>query len=164
MAGLENQILHGPLDNLEVRGGVNRSLHGLAIELAIRLGPRAMHGRPLGAVEQPELDASRICDSPHQAIERIDLPDQVTLTQPADCRVAGHLSDGGELVRDQRRARPHPRSGRRRLATRMATPDDDDVVVVRRLQGDGHGDTRSDQDWRERYWNPRPPSKRQPRL
>ena len=67
-----------------------------AVELAVGLGARALHGRALGAVEQPELDAGRVGHPAHQAVERIDLAHQVALAEPADGRVAGHLADGRE--------------------------------------------------------------------
>ena len=115
------------LDHLEVRRRPDRGLHGRAVELAVGLGARALHGRPLGAVEQAELDAGRVGHPPHQAVQRIDLAHQVALAEPADGRVAGHLADGGEAVRDQRRARAHARRRRRGLAAGMAAADHDDV-------------------------------------
>ena len=94
-----------------------RRLHRLAIELAVGLGARPAHGRALAAVEQAELDAGRIRDPAHQAVQRIDLAHQMALADPADRGIAGHLADGLELVRQQQRARaerapkpPPPRS------------------------------------------------------
>ena len=122
-AVVDDQVLDPALDDLEVGGGADRRLHGLAVELAVGLGARALHGRALGAVEQAELDAGGVGDAAHEAVERIDLAHQVALAEPADGRVAGHLADGREGVRDERRARrpcaqprPRPRSrrGRRR--------------------------------------------------
>ena len=127
---LHDQVLHRRLDHLEVGGGADRRLHGGAIELAVGLGARALHRRPLGAVEQAELDAGGVRHPPHQAVQRIDLAHQVALAEPADGRVARHLADGGEAVRDQRRARAHARGGRRRLAAGMAAAHHDDVEGV----------------------------------
>ena len=95
-AVLDDQILDRPLDHLEVGRGPDRGLHGGAVELAVGLGARALHRRALGAVEQAELDAGRIGDPAHQAVQRIDLAHQMALAEPADGRVAGHLADGGE--------------------------------------------------------------------
>ncbi len=126
-AGLDQQVLDGALDHLEVGRRPDRRLHRLAVELAIGLGARALHGRALGAVEQAELDAGGIRHPPHQAIQRIDLAHQMALAEPADGRIAGHLADGGEPVRHQRRARAHAGRGSRSLAAGMAAADDDDV-------------------------------------
>ena len=127
-AVLHDQVLDRRLDHLQVRRRPDRRLHGGAIELAVGLGARALHGRPLGAVEQAELDAGGIGHPPHQPIQRIDLAHQMPLAESADGRIAGHLADGGKPVRDQRRARAHPGGDGRRLAARMAAADDDDVV------------------------------------
>jgi hypothetical protein len=105
----------------------DRGLHGLAVELAVGLGPRTLHGRALGAIEQAELDAGRIRHPPHQAVERIDLAHQMALAEPTDGRIAGHLADGGKAVRHQRRARAHAGRGGRSLAAGMAAADNDDV-------------------------------------
>jgi hypothetical protein len=126
-AVLDQQILHGALDHLQIGRRPDRGLHGGPVELAVGLGARALHGRPLGAVEQAELDAGRIGDPPHQAIERIDLPHQMALAEPADGRIAGHLADGGKAVRDQRRTRAHASRRSRSLAAGMAAADNDDV-------------------------------------
>ena len=126
-AVLDDQVLDRGLDHLEIGRRPDRRLHGLAIELAVGLGARALHGRALGAVEQAELDAGGIRHPPHQAVQRIDLAHQVALAEPADGRIARHLADGGEAVRHQRRARAHAGRGRRSLAAGMAAADDDDV-------------------------------------
>ncbi len=103
------------------------SLHGHTVELAVGLGPRPLHGGALGTVEQAELDASGVRYSPHEAIESIDLAHQVALAEPADGRVAGHLADGGKLVRDKGGARTHASSGGRSLAPGVTAAHNDDV-------------------------------------
>ena len=109
-------------------GRRDRGLHGLAIELAVGLGAGAVHGRALGAVEQAELDAGRVGDPAHQAVERIDLADQMALAEPADGRIARHFADRREGVRDQRRARADARRGGGRLGAGMPAANDDDVI------------------------------------
>ena len=128
-AVLDRQVLDRRLDHLEVRRRADRGLHCGPIELAVGLGARALHGRPLGAVEQAELDAGGVRHAPHQAVERIDLAHEMALAEPADGRVAGHLADGGEAVRDQRRARAHAGGRRGGLAAGMAAADHNDVVA-----------------------------------
>ncbi len=54
---------------------IDLGLHGLAIELAVRLGARAANGRSLLAVQQPKLDAGGIGDAPHQSVQRVDFAD-----------------------------------------------------------------------------------------
>jgi hypothetical protein len=104
-----------------------RSLHGLAIELAVGLRPWPAHGGALRAIEQPELDAGGVRHPAHDAVESVDLADEVALPEPANGRVATHLADGLELVGQQQRARAQTRSGRSRLAASVAAANDDDV-------------------------------------
>ncbi len=123
----DDEVLDRGLDHLQVGRGADGGLHGGLVELAVGLGARALHGRALGAVEQAELDAGGVGHPAHQAVEGVDLAHQVALAEAADGRVARHLADGGEAVRDERRARPHARSRRRSLAAGMAAADHDDV-------------------------------------
>ena len=110
-------------------GGLgDRRLHRLRDRACGRPG-RAGPARPaLGAVEQAELDAGRVGDPAHQAVERIDLAHQMALAEPADRRIARHLADGRGLVGDQRGARAHARGRGSRLAAGMAAADHDDVI------------------------------------
>ena len=124
---LDDQVLDRGFDHLEVRRGADRRLHGLPVELAVGLGAGALHRRALAAVQHAELDAGRVGDAAHQAVERVDLAHQMALAEPADGRIAGHLADGREAVGDQRRARAHARGRGRGLAAGMAAADDDDI-------------------------------------
>ena len=112
---------------VEVRRGADRGLHRLAIELAVGLGPGTLHRGPLAPVQDPELDAGGIGHPPHQAVERVDLADEVALAEAANGRIAGHLADGGDAVGDERGLRAHARGRGRSLAAGMAAADDDDV-------------------------------------
>jgi hypothetical protein len=87
-----------------------------------------LHRGTARPVEQAELDAGVIRYPAHQAVESIDLAHQVALAQPADRRVARHLADGREPVRDQRRARAHAGRSRSSFAAGMAAADNNDVV------------------------------------
>ena len=52
------------LDQLLAKGQVglllDPALHRVLVELLVRLGPRGVHGRALGRVEHPELDAGGV--------------------------------------------------------------------------------------------------------
>ena len=125
---LDDQVLDRGFDHLEVRRGADRCLHRLPVKLAVGLGAGALHRRALAAVQHAELDAGRVGDPAHQAVERVDLADQMALAEPANGRIAGHFADGGEAVGDQRRARAHAGRRGRSLAAGMAAADDDHVV------------------------------------
>src|SRR5690606_13929300 len=101
--------------------------HRLAIEFAIRLRTGAAHCRPLSPVEEAKLNAGRVRDTAHDPIERVDFANKMALAEAANGRIAGHLANGFNLMRDQKRRRPKSRGGRRRLAARMAAADHNDI-------------------------------------
>ena len=71
----------------------------------------------------------------HGAAERVDLLDQVALADAADGRVAAHLAERLDALREQQRARTHARSGQRGLGAGVAAADHDDVKCACRSQG-----------------------------
>src|SRR5438477_8886112 len=91
---LEQQSLDEFLTERQVWLLLDHPLHRELVELLIALGPRRVHGRALGAVEHPELDAGRVGDTAHCPTEGIDLADDLPLGDAADGRVATHLADG----------------------------------------------------------------------
>ena len=129
-AVFHQQVLDRLRDDLQIGLLAKRGLHMQAIELAVRLGARPLHGRTLGAVQHAELDAGLVDHPAHQPVERIDLAHEMPLAEPADGRVARHLADGLELVRDERRARAHACRRRRCLAARVPASHNDDVKAI----------------------------------
>ena len=68
-----------------------------------------------------------IRDAPHQPVQRVNLPNQMTLAESADCRIAGHRADSRKAMGDQRRAGAEARRCGRSLAAGVAASDHDDV-------------------------------------
>ncbi|CAI8222066.1 MAG: Uncharacterised protein [Alphaproteobacteria bacterium] len=56
-AFFNQHIIDRPSQNIEIIRRRNRRLHGRAIELAVGLCARSMHGRPFAPIEQAKLDA-----------------------------------------------------------------------------------------------------------
>ncbi len=131
----DRQIVDLPLDHRETGSLPDGLLHRGRIECPIGLGPRSAHRRTLAAVEHTKLDAAPVRDAAHEPVERIDLADQVALSEPADRRIAGHGTDGREAMGDQRGRRAHSRSGSRRFASGVPATDDDDVEARFHLLG-----------------------------
>ena len=123
----EDQIVGFALDHRQIRRLEDRALHGGGVELAVGLGAGAAHGGALAAVQDAKLDAALVGDAAHQAVERVDLPHQMALAEPADRRIAGHRADGREFVRHQRGFGAHPRRRGRGFAAGVAAADDNDV-------------------------------------
>ena len=63
----------------------------------------------------------------HRAAERVDLLDQVALADAADGRIAAHLPQRLDVVREQQGAPAHARSRERGFGARMAAADHDHV-------------------------------------
>jgi hypothetical protein len=130
---IQNQVADSMLANRKITRLLERLLHGGAVEFAVRLRSRPAHRRTFSGIEYPELNAGPIRDLPHQAIERIDFADQVSLSQTSNGWVTGHLSDGCATVGQQKRARSGPCGGRGRLAAGMPATDHDYVESHRRI-------------------------------
>ncbi len=126
---IERQVGDLAFADREVRDLRQQPLHGLAIELAVGLGPRPAHRRAFGAVEDAELDAGQIGGARDDAVERVDLAHQMALGEAADRRVARHLADRAMAVRREQRRGAEARRSRGRLAAGMAAADHDHVVA-----------------------------------
>ena len=128
----DDQLIRLAFDHAEIGGLADRGLHRGGVKLAVGLGARSADGRTLAAVQHPELDAAGIGDPAHQAVQGVDLADQMTLAETADGGIAGHRADGRKAVGHQRGLRAHPRSRARGLAAGVAAADDDDVEGLAR--------------------------------
>ena len=71
------------------------------------------------------MDARGIRRTSHQAIQRVDLANQMTLSNAADCGVAAHLTDRPRIMSQKQRPRPATRRGGRGFAAGMPAPHDD---------------------------------------
>src|SRR3954454_15337255 len=78
------EILRSRFQNCQILRGGQRRLHSPLVKLSISLRSRAAHRWSFAAVEKPELNAGRVRHPSHQAIQRVDLADQMALTQATD--------------------------------------------------------------------------------
>ena len=69
----------------------------------------------------------------HRAAQRVDFLDQVPLADAADRRVARHLAQRLDVVRQEQRAPAHARRRERGLGAGMAAADDDHVETRRKI-------------------------------
>jgi len=105
-----------------------RLLHGRRIKATVRLRPRAPNCRALSAIKHTELDPCAICNPAHQAVQGVNLPDQMSLSQAANSRITGHCPERIEAMGNQRRVRSHASSRTGSLATGVAAPYHYDIV------------------------------------
>ena len=115
------------LDDGETWRGRDQPLHRPAIQPAVDLRARALHGRALAPVEDAELDSGGVGRDPDEAVERVDLAHEMTLAEPADRRIAGHRADRLEALRHEGGRGAEARRGGGGFAARMASADDDHV-------------------------------------
>jgi hypothetical protein len=104
-------------------------LHGARVEPSVGLSPRSSDSRAFASIEDPELDSPLIGYAAHKSVQGIYLTHQVSLAEPANCRVAGHGSDGCESMRNERGLCAHPSCRGRRLAARVSSADYNHVKV-----------------------------------
>ena len=132
---VEHQIVDRLLENAQVRLVLEPRADRLPIQHAVGLRARRAHRGPFARVEDPELDAGFVRGGRHRAAQRIDLLDQVAFADAADRRVARHLPQRFDVVRQQQRRAAHARAGQRRLGAGMAAADDDYIIF---FNGLGH--------------------------
>ena len=87
-----------------------------------------MHRGTLAAVENAELDAGLIGHPAHQAVQGIDFAHQRALGQTADRRVARHLADGFQFMRQQQRLGAETRRSGSGFTAGMTAADNYDVI------------------------------------
>jgi hypothetical protein len=103
-AVFEHKVLGGSFQNREIGNRLDCVLHGLLVELAIRLGTWPPNRWALAAVQQPELNAGSIGHAAHHTVQRVDFPNEMPLPQSADCGVTGHFADGVVSVCEKQRS------------------------------------------------------------
>jgi hypothetical protein len=128
---LDQKIVGFRLDYFQVWNGANRSLHCPRIELSVNLRARATHGGAFSAVKKAELDAAKIADSAHKAIESVDFANEMAFPKPANGGIAGHCTNGAESVRNKRRFGAHTGRCGSSLTAGMPATNHYDVESVR---------------------------------
>ena len=77
------------------------------------------------------MNAAAIGRTRHCAAQRVDLSGQMPFADPADCRIATHLADGFDVVREQERARARTRSGQSRFRASVPAANNDHVKIFK---------------------------------
>ncbi|MBB5987982.1 hypothetical protein HNP60_003956 [Sphingobium sp. B1D3A] len=108
----------------------HRALHRRAIQPAISLHSGTPHGGTLTGIQHAPMDGRCIGGPGHDAVEGIDLANEMPFAKATNGRVAGHLADPSRIGRDQRDAGPATRSSGRSLGPCMTAADNDDIETV----------------------------------
>lgn len=116
---VDEQLLDGALNELNARIRSQHRLrrHPVNVAVGLRTGPA--HRRPLAFIEHPKMDTGLVDQLAHQAVERVDLADEMALTNASNGRIARHLANGVQPLADEQSARSAPRCCGHRLSARM---------------------------------------------
>jgi hypothetical protein len=105
----------------------------VGIASLVSLRARRPYRRSSTAIEQLELDARRIDRTAHQAAQRIDLANQVSLRGSSDGRVARHVRDGLEREGAHADATSHSCRGECRFDSGMSRANHNYIEGHRRI-------------------------------
>jgi hypothetical protein len=100
----------------------------VAVAALVRLGARRPHRGTAAAIEQLELDRGRVDGETHQATERVDLANEMSLRRAANRGIARHVRDGVARHRADRDVAAHPGRRPRGFDAGVSRPDHDDLV------------------------------------
>ena len=95
---LQQQVIHRLLEEGQIGLVLQCLADSLAIQDTVCLGARGPDRGALAGIEDPELDTGVIGGNGHDAAQRIDFLDKMPLADPANGRVAGHLTQGVKIV------------------------------------------------------------------
>ena len=128
--GLHHEIIHRLLEQPQVFLVFKAASNGGLVQNTIRLSARCANGRAFGAVQDSKLNAAFIgCDA-HGTTQSVHLFDQVALANTANGRVATHLAQGFDIVRQQKCLTTHARSRQSSFGAGMATANDDHIKFL----------------------------------
>ena len=135
LVGVQNEARNRALGDIERGQLLEQGADGAAVQRAIALRARCPDGWSLGSIEHAELDGGAVGRSPHDAAQRVDLAHQVSLRDPAHCRVARHLRDQIDVERVESSLQAHAGGGHRGFASGMTGSDYDHIELFGKLHG-----------------------------
>ena len=127
---LHHEVIHGLLEQPEVGLIFQLVANRRLVQHPVGLRPRRPHSRAFGAVEDAELDARFVGRQSHRAAHGVDFFDQVAFADTADGRVATHLPQRLDVVRQEQGFAAHAGAGQCGLGASVATTDDDNVKFL----------------------------------
>jgi hypothetical protein len=92
------------------------------------LGARALDGWSLPPIQESELNAGKIGNTPHDAVKSVNLPHEVAFAQTANSRVTGHHTNAFAFQRDQSGVHTHPSRHMSSFGAGVTTADYNNVI------------------------------------
>ena len=84
----QQEVVYSLLEQGQVGLVLEPGPDGAAVQHPVRLGTGRADRRPFGRIQGSELDPGFVRRQGHRASQRINLPDEMSLADPADGRVA----------------------------------------------------------------------------
>jgi hypothetical protein len=134
---LHQQVVDRLLEDPQVRLALQAAANRGAIEHSVSLRPGGAHRGALARIQCPELDSGFVGRDRHRPAQGIHLAHQMAFANAADGRIAGHLAEGLDGVREQKRARARPGRRERRLGAGMPATDHDHLEALGKVHGVG---------------------------
>ena len=128
--GLHHQVIDCLLEQPQIGLVFQLTADGCLVQHAVGLGTGGTHGRTLAAVEHTKLDAGFIYRQRHGAIHGIHFFHKVALANAAHTRIAAHLPQCVEIVRQQQGMRAHARSSQRGFGAGMPAANHDHIKLA----------------------------------
>jgi len=132
---LHHQVVHRLLEQPKVGLVFQFVANRRLVQHTIRLRACRPHGRAFGAVEDAELDARFVGGQRHRATHGVDFLDQMAFADTTYGRVATHLPQRLDVVRQQEGFAAHAGAGQCGLGAGVATADDDDIKFLGIVHG-----------------------------
>jgi hypothetical protein len=104
--------------------------HASRVTHLVCLGTARPDGRPFCHVQYAKLDTSGVYSACHLAVKRIHLFDEVSFTQSANGRIAGHIGNMVQIDGEHERTRAHPCCRERGFTSGMTCPHYDDIKRI----------------------------------
>ena len=127
---LYHQVIDRLLEQPQIGLVFQLTADGCLVQHAVGLGAGGAHGGTLAAVEHTELDAGFIHRQRHGAIHGIHFFHKVALANAAHTRIAAHLPQCVEIVRQQQGMRAHARSSQRGFGAGMPAANHDHIKLA----------------------------------
>ena len=99
----------------------------LLVQQTVGLSARRTNGRALRRIQDAELNTALVRRGRHCAAERVDFLDQMAFANAANRRIAAHLAEGFDVVRQQERRVTHARRSQSGFGAGMTAAYDDYV-------------------------------------
>ena len=131
----QDQVVNGLLEQPQMGLVLQPLAHGRLVKHAVGLRACRTHGRPFARIQDAELDTCLVRRQCHGTAERVYLFDEMAFADAADRRVAAHLPERLDVVREQQGGAAHARSRQRGFGAGMAAADNNDIEHLRMDHG-----------------------------